>query len=61
MPVRHGKSSPELETLQSSQEEVAIATHSSTEWCNSWEDRGHHGAGDGMGLLFSVRVELEHL
>lgn len=36
-------------TLQSGREEVTIATQVTLESCNSREDRGHSGAGDGMG------------
>lgn len=52
MPVLRGKSSPKLVTLQSSLEEVTMATQATLEWCNSREYQGHSGARDGMGPAF---------
>lgn len=40
MPALRGKSSSEQVTLQSSQEEVTMATQSTMERCNLREDRG---------------------
>lgn len=55
MPVLWGKCSLELVTLQSSQEDVTMATQSTMEWWNSRENQGHRGAGDGMGSTFFLR------
>lgn len=56
MPALRGKSSLEQVTLQSSQEEVTMATQSTMERCNFSEDRGHSGGGDVAGVLFSFFV-----